>query len=85
MIYIYTKGTSFVEGQNAIHSRPIFVIHRDQKAMKQREREREREIAIYIMALSYIQLEILNGLKPLHVRLNLEFDMVKLREFSTIL
>ncbi len=40
MIYIYTKGTSFVEGQNAILSRPIFVIRRDQKAMKERERER---------------------------------------------
>jgi len=47
----------------------------DQKAM----REREREIAIYIMALSYTQLEKLNGLKPLHVRLNLEFDMVKIK------
>lgn len=43
------------------------------------EREREREIAIYIMALSYTQLEKLNGLKPLHVRLNLEFDMVKIK------
>ncbi len=76
-IYIYAKGTSFLESQNAIFSRPIFVIHH--VIRKLWEREREREIAIYIMALSYTQLEKLNGLKPLHVRLNLEFDMVKIK------
>jgi hypothetical protein len=46
---------------------------------REREREKKRQIAIYIMMLSYTQLEKLNGLKPLHVRVNLEFDMVKIK------